>query len=237
VKPNFVVLLIDDAAFMDLGIYGGEARTPNIDALASGGAMFTRYYTSPLCSPSRAMLLTGMDNHLTGVSTIPEVLPKEHEGQPGYTMRLEPGVATLADQLKSLGYRSIFLGKWHLGGAGQGPLTRGFDAAIAGSANPGPESPDDDGTDTRGAPGTDVLTRVERPRMYKCLFHNDDYTSMEFVTEVLMTVFRKTRVEAHRIMLSIHNGGRGVAGVYTKEIAETKATAEGEKTEEKKPAE
>jgi ATP-dependent Clp protease adaptor protein ClpS len=93
----------------------------------------------------------------------------------------------------------------------------------------GPESPDDDGTDTRGAPGTDVLTRVERPRMYKCLFHNDDYTSMEFVTEVLMTVFRKTRVEAHRIMLSIHNGGRGVAGVYTKEIAETKATAAMEK--------
>ena len=93
----------------------------------------------------------------------------------------------------------------------------------------GPDTPDDDGTDTRGAPGTDVLTRVDRPRMYKCLFHNDDYTSMEFVTEVLMTVFRRTRVEAHRIMLSVHNGGRGVAGVYTKEIVETKAAAAMEK--------
>lgn len=131
-KPNFVVLLIDDAAFMDLGIYGGEARTPNIDALASGGAMFTRYYSSPLCSPSRAMLLTGMDNHLTGVSTIPEVLPKEHEGQPGYTMRLEPGVATLADRLKPVGYRTLMTGKWHLGsGKGDLPDAHGFDRSFA----------------------------------------------------------------------------------------------------------
>ncbi|MEM6538574.1 MAG: sulfatase-like hydrolase/transferase [Pseudomonadota bacterium] len=51
-KPNFVVILIDDAAFMDLGVYGGEARTPNIDALARTGALFTNYRTSPLCSPS-----------------------------------------------------------------------------------------------------------------------------------------------------------------------------------------
>ncbi len=131
-RPNFVILLIDDAAFMDLGVYGGEARTPNIDALASGGAMFTRYYTSPLCSPSRAMLLTGMDNHLTGVSTIPEVLPKEHEGQPGYTMRLEPGVATLADRLKPLGYRTLMTGKWHLGsGKGDLPDAHGFDRSFA----------------------------------------------------------------------------------------------------------
>ncbi|MFN3912425.1 arylsulfatase [Hyphomonas sp.] len=130
--PNFVVLLIDDAAFMDLGVYGGEARTPNIDALAAAGSMFTRYYTSPLCSPSRAMLLTGMDNHLTGVSTIPEVLPKEHEGKPGYTMRLEPGVATLAERLKSLGYRTLMSGKWHLGsGEGDLPSSHGFDRSFA----------------------------------------------------------------------------------------------------------
>lgn len=130
--PNLVVLLMDDAAFMDLGVYGGEARTPNIDALAAAGSMFTRYYTSPLCSPSRAMLLTGMDNHLTGVSTIPEVLPKEHEGKPGYTMRLEPGVATLAERLKPLGYRTLMSGKWHLGsGEGDLPSFHGFDRSFA----------------------------------------------------------------------------------------------------------
>ncbi|WP_291044927.1 sulfatase-like hydrolase/transferase [Hyphomonas sp.] len=131
-RPNFVVMIIDDAAFMDLGAYGGEARTPNIDALAARGALFTRYYSSPLCSPSRAMLLTGMDNHLTGVSTIPEVLPREHEGQPGYTMRLEPGVATLAERLKPLGYRTLMTGKWHLGsGEGDLPKAHGFDRSFA----------------------------------------------------------------------------------------------------------
>ncbi len=131
-RPNFVILLIDDAAFMDLGAYGGEARTPNIDALAARGVLFTRYYSSPLCSPSRAMLLTGMDNHLTGIATIPEVLPKAHEGQPGYTMRLEPGVATLAARLKPLGYRTLMTGKWHLGsGKGDLPKAHGFDRSFA----------------------------------------------------------------------------------------------------------
>ena len=66
-QPNIVIILIDDAALMDLGVYGGEARTPNIDALAARGAMFLQYRTSPLCSPTRAMLLTGIDNHRTGV--------------------------------------------------------------------------------------------------------------------------------------------------------------------------
>lgn len=86
----------------------------------------------------------------------------------------------------------------------------------------GPEKKDDDGN-VRIAPDLDVKTRLETPRMYKVLFHNDDYTTMEFVVEVLSVVFRRTRVEATRIMLSIHRSGRGVAGVYTREIAETKA--------------
>lgn len=131
-KPNFVVMVIDDAALMDLGIYGGEAATPNIDALATSGAMFTQYRSSPLCSPSRAMLLTGVDNHRTGISTIPEVLPPEHVGKPGYTMRLEPGVTTLAARLKPLGYRTLMTGKWHLGsGKGDLPDSHGFDRSFA----------------------------------------------------------------------------------------------------------
>ena len=117
-RPNIVLILVDDAALMDFGVYGGEARTPNIDALAARGAMFRRHYSSPLCSPSRAMLLTGMDNHMTGIATIPEVLPKEHVGQPGYTMHLEPGILTLADRLKAGGYRTTcpthmdLIGRW-----------------------------------------------------------------------------------------------------------------------------
>lgn len=129
---NVVVILIDDGALMDLGAYGGEARTPTIDALAARGAVFTQYRTSPLCSPTRAMLLTGMDNHLTGVATIPEVLPKEHKGQPGYIMALEPGVLTLADRMRTAGYRTLMTGKWHLGeAADEMPQAHGFDRSFA----------------------------------------------------------------------------------------------------------
>ena len=129
--PNFVVLLADDLALMDLGIYGGEARTPHIDALARRGRMFTRYYSSPLCSPSRAMLLTGLDNHRTGVSTIPEVIPAEHIGKPGYSLRFEPGVTTISSRLQARGYRTYMTGKWHLGHEpGDLPDAHGFDRSF-----------------------------------------------------------------------------------------------------------
>ncbi|MBI1251846.1 MAG: sulfatase-like hydrolase/transferase [Alphaproteobacteria bacterium] len=130
-RPNVVILLIDDAGFTDLGAYGGEARTPNIDRLAARGAQFSRYYTSPLCSPSRAMLLTGVDNHRTGLATIPEVLPPEHVGRPGYSMRLEPGLETVALRLREAGYRTYITGKWHLGhGPGDLPNAHGFDRSF-----------------------------------------------------------------------------------------------------------
>ena len=131
-SPNVVIILVDDAALMDFGVYGGEARTPHIDALADRGALFTQYRTSPLCSPTRAMLLTGLDNHLTGVATIPEVLPAEHKDQPGYIMALEPGVLTIADRLKDAGYRTLMSGKWHLGEtAEEMPQAHGFDRSFA----------------------------------------------------------------------------------------------------------
>ncbi len=131
-RPNVVIILADDVALMDFGAYGGEARTPNIDALAGRGALFTQYRASPLCSPSRAMLLTGLDAHLTGVATIPEVLPAEQRGQPGYRMALEPGVLTLADRLRAQGYRTIMSGKWHMGeAADEMPQAHGFDRSFA----------------------------------------------------------------------------------------------------------
>ncbi|WCL53853.1 arylsulfatase [Gimibacter soli] len=130
-RPNFLVVLIDDAAYMDLGTYGGEAHTPTIDEIAERGTMFTNYHTSPLCAPSRAMLLTGLDNHRTGLATIPEVLPPEHVGKPGYAMRLEPGVTTIATRLKGAGYRTLMTGKWHLGHEkGDLPVDHGFDRSF-----------------------------------------------------------------------------------------------------------
>ncbi|MEE4299624.1 MAG: arylsulfatase [Pseudomonadales bacterium] len=129
--PNIVILLADDAGLMDFGAYGGEASTPNIDALAQRGARFTQFRASPQCAPSRAMLLTGMDNHRAGLGAIPEVLPASHEGKPGYTMHLEEGVETLAVRLKREGYRTYMTGKWHLGhGAGDLPNDHGFDRSF-----------------------------------------------------------------------------------------------------------
>lgn len=130
-RPNFMVILVDDAALMDFGVYGGEAETPNIDALADRGALFTQHRATPFCAPSRAMLLTGMDNHLAGFGTIPEVLPPEHRGQPGYLMTLPADVETIATKLKRAGYRTYTTGKWHLGhGEGELPINHGFDRSL-----------------------------------------------------------------------------------------------------------
>lgn len=130
-RPNIVLILADDVALMDFGSYGGEARTPNIDTLAEQGVLFANFHATPMCAPSRAMLLTGMDHHLTGFATIPEVLPPEHEGQPGYSMYLEPGVETIAARLQPLGYRTLMTGKWHLGhGPGQLPNHHGFERSF-----------------------------------------------------------------------------------------------------------
>lgn len=131
-RPNIVMIVVDDAALMDFGAFGGEARTPNIDRLARGGAMFSAYHSSPLCSPSRAMLLTGVDNHRAGVATIEEILPPSQKNKPGYGLHIEPDVWTIARRLKAEGYRTLMAGKWHLGhGPGQLPDSHGFDRSLA----------------------------------------------------------------------------------------------------------
>lgn len=129
--PNIVIILADDAGFMDFGGYGGEARTPHINALGDAGVRFTNYHTSPLCAPSRAMLLTGVDNHLTGLATIREIVTDEQRALPGYSMSLQPGVISIADRLKTAGYDTFMTGKWHLGdGPGDLPDSHGFDRSF-----------------------------------------------------------------------------------------------------------
>ncbi len=130
-RPNFVVILVDDAGYMDFGGFGGEARTPNIDAIGDAGIRFSNYHTSPLCAPSRAMLLTGLSNHRAGVATIPEVITEEQYGKPGYSLRFEGGVETVATKLQRAGYRTYMTGKWHLGhGPGDLPFDHGFDRSF-----------------------------------------------------------------------------------------------------------
>ena len=128
--PNFVLIVVDDAGLMDFGGYGGEVSTPHITALGDAGVRFSNYHTSPLCAPTRAMLLTGVDNHLTGVGTIPEVVTPEQKQTRGYSMQFLPEIKTIADKLTAVGYRTYMTGKWHLGFGGEEtaalPFNRGF---------------------------------------------------------------------------------------------------------------
>ncbi|MGE4431920.1 MAG: arylsulfatase [Sphingobium sp.] len=136
-RPNVIVILADDLAYSDLGTYGGEIATPNLDALAKRGLAFTRFHTTPMCSPSRAQLLTGQDQHRTGFGTMAEFLTDNQRGQPGYELYLNDRVSTIPEKLKPYGYVSYMSGKWHLGRAAR-PPQRGFDRSfylMQGAAN------------------------------------------------------------------------------------------------------
>ncbi|RYF92386.1 MAG: arylsulfatase, partial [Caulobacteraceae bacterium] len=131
-QPNIVLILIDDAGYTDLGAYGSEIATPTIDALAAGGTKFANFHASPMCAPSRAMLLTGVDSHTAGVANLPESTPPEHRGNPAYQGHLSKDVVTVASQLQAAGYRTYMAGKWHLGHTPDAlPNARGFDRSLA----------------------------------------------------------------------------------------------------------
>lgn len=130
-RPNVVMVVVDDAGYMDFGAYGGTASTPTIDALAARGASFTRYYSSPQCAPSRAMLLTGADNHEVGIGTISEAATPEMRQHQSYQMKLSPRAITLAEHLGAAGYRTIATGKWGIGDVGSSlPNEHGFDRSF-----------------------------------------------------------------------------------------------------------
>jgi len=126
--PNILVVLFDDVGFTGFGAYGGDARTPNIDALAQSGTLFSRYYSSPFCGPSRAMLMTGMDNHQTGMGTLVETVTPEQRALPGYSMIWKDDQETIATRLSDAGYRTYVSGKWGIGAKGKNlPDRFGFD--------------------------------------------------------------------------------------------------------------
>ena len=83
-RPNIVLLLADDLGFSDLGSYGSEVHTPNLDELASQGVRFSNYHTAASCAPTRAMLMSGVDSHRAGVANMPESLTSDMRGKPGY---------------------------------------------------------------------------------------------------------------------------------------------------------
>ena len=129
--PNIVLIVADDLGFSDLGSYGAEFATPHLDALAMRGARFTNFHVAASCSPTRAMLLTGVDNHLAGVGNMRETIPREHLGKPGYLSVLNERVVTVSTLLQDAGYRTYAAGKWHVGKEPHNlPDRRGFDHSL-----------------------------------------------------------------------------------------------------------
>ncbi|WP_436714972.1 arylsulfatase [Roseiconus lacunae] len=121
-RPNIVVLFADDMGFSDIGCYGSEIETPNIDRLAEGGLRFTHFYNTGRCCPSRASILTGLYPHQADIGHMAGDLKVD-----GYRDRLSFNAVTLAEVLGSAGYRTIMTGKWHLGWRDEGcPTARGF---------------------------------------------------------------------------------------------------------------
>lgn len=131
-RPNIVILLADDWGFSDVGSFGSEIHTPNIDALAKIGVRFSNFHVAGTCSPTRAMLQTGVSNHRAGLGNMPETIPPEHVGKPGYDTVLNDRVVTLASLFRDGGYRTYLTGKWHLGRtADKLPTARGYDHAFS----------------------------------------------------------------------------------------------------------
>jgi len=131
-SPNIVLILADDLGFTDTQPYGSEIHTPNIARLADEGLMFTNYHTAATCSPTRGMLLTGVDSHRNGVPNIPEQTPGFHKKFANYTDALNQNVVTIATRLKDAGYHTYMAGKWHLGKKPhQLPSQRGFERTLA----------------------------------------------------------------------------------------------------------
>jgi arylsulfatase A-like enzyme len=131
-RPNLLVIVADDLGYSDLGAFGGEIRTPNLDKLALNGIRLAGFHTAPTCSPTRSMLLSGTDNHRAGLGTMAELIRPNQQGKPGYEGYLRGDVATLAERLGANGYRTLLSGKWHLGlTPAQDPHARGFERSFA----------------------------------------------------------------------------------------------------------
>ncbi|CAI7585227.1 unnamed protein product [Penicillium glandicola] len=145
-RPNFLVIVADDLGFSDVGCFGGEIRTPNIDQIAKEGLRFTDFHAAAACSPTRAMIMTGTDHHIAGLGNLIEWTnisgqngPKgsamstaPQRGMPGYEGYLNERVVALPEILRDGGYHTVMSGKWHLGLTPErSPHKRGFERSFA----------------------------------------------------------------------------------------------------------
>ena len=180
-RPNILVIVADDLGYSDLGAFGGEIRTPNLDALAKRGLILTGFHTAPTCSPTRSMLMSGTDNHLAGLGNMAEMRAPEQVGQPGYEGYLPGDVVTVAERLRDLGYATMLSGKWHLGVRPEdSPARHGFEQSFDLAQGGGSHF----GTDLSATPGDGGTTYWENGRQLASL-PSGFYSSDEYATRLI----------------------------------------------------
>lgn len=131
-RPNIVFVVIDDAGFSDLGAYGSEIQTPNIDDIAKSGVRFTNFHTASTCESSRAMMHSGIDHHRAGAGSLRPIMADNQKGQPGYEGFLSPNAHSLGQLMRDGGYVTYFAGKWNMGdGLAHAPGAKGWDRYIS----------------------------------------------------------------------------------------------------------
>jgi arylsulfatase A-like enzyme len=179
-RPNILVMMGDDFGYSDIGSFGSEISTPNLDALANEGKILTNYHTNPVCSPARVSFLTGVDNHIGGIGTMYENIAPNQVGKPGYETYINNKVVTVQELLKDSGYHTMMSGKWHLSGHGlpngSSPHDRGFEdvfTLLAGGAQHF-----DGGAEEAG--GHPLFMRNDKivPRPDNGTYSNDLYTNI-----------------------------------------------------------
>ena len=185
-RPNILFILADDLGYSDLGVFGSEIPTPNLDAIAQSGMLLTSFYAGMTCSPTRAMLMSGTDHHLAGMGVQGRPNRDDQRGQPGYEGYLNFRVASLADLMTDAGYNTYMTGKWHLGAeVEQGPRARGFKrsfVSLDGAAHLG-------GWDWRGP----------QPARYRdgdeIVNVGDDFYTTRFYTQRMLEYLEQDRAE------------------------------------------
>ncbi len=113
-RPNIIVIMADDMGFSDIGCYGGEVETPNINALAENGLRFRQFYNKARCCPTRAALLTGLYQHQAGIGHMMAAYEKDGEVVPSYQGKLNRNCVTFGEALRPAGYTTLMSGKWHV---------------------------------------------------------------------------------------------------------------------------
>jgi arylsulfatase len=191
-RPNFLVIVGDDYGYSDIGAFGSEISTPNLDAIATDGKVLTDYHTAPTCSPARVALLTGVDWHVGGIGTMYELIADNQVGKPGYETYINDKVVTVAELLRDSGYNTMQSGKWHLSGHGYQPGTSPYERGFS-NAFTLLEDGSNHFSSAEYVPGWSVTfmankTKVDRPG-------NGTLFSNALYTDKLLELFNKTQSE------------------------------------------